>query len=174
MLLRAPLARQSPPGSSAARAVPVRCCAEGLDGPCDQRLVDDALTSIPYQGPSLQVSGHRGRASPCGRPDAYAARSHHRRSHRPCHYRQGDLNPRTGQRSERSYAYLRWFAGNLLATERCKGAQQPVCAGGRDRFRTCGLCRVKRVRPPYTALWRHASHHIIPARQECGAKVTSC
>jgi hypothetical protein len=52
-------------------------------------------------------------------------------------------DPRTGQRSERSCSYSRWFAGNLLATGRWKEAQEPICAGGRDRFRTCGLCRVK-------------------------------
>jgi hypothetical protein len=35
--------------------------------------------------PTSQASP--GRASPCGRPDAYAARPRHRRPHRPCHYR---------------------------------------------------------------------------------------
>jgi hypothetical protein len=28
----------------------------------------------------------------------------------------------------------------------------------------CGLCRVKRVRPPHTARRDHAPHHIVPAR----------
>jgi hypothetical protein len=36
--------------------------------------------------------------------------------------------------------------------------------GGRDRFRTCGLCRVKRVRAPHTALPRYALHHIAAAQ----------
>jgi hypothetical protein len=35
--------------------------------------------------PTSQASP--GRASPCGRPDAYAARPRHRRPRRPCHYR---------------------------------------------------------------------------------------
>ena len=35
--------------------------------------------------PTSQASP--GRASPCGRPDAYAARPRHRRPHRPCHCR---------------------------------------------------------------------------------------
>jgi hypothetical protein len=31
-----------------------------------------------------------------------------------------------------------------LLTARVKvGVRKSVCAGGRDRFRTCGLCRVK-------------------------------
>jgi hypothetical protein len=76
-----------------------------------------------------------------------------------------DPNPRTGQHSERFCAHQKWFAGKLLATGVQKGFQEPVCAGGRDRFRTCGLCRVKRVRPPHTALQHHAPHHIIPARR---------
>jgi len=33
------------------------------------------------------------------------------------------------------------FAGNVLATRLWKETQEPVFAGGRDRFRTCGLCR---------------------------------
>ena len=36
-----------------------------------------------------------------------------------------------------------WFAGNLLATGGAAGFQEGVCAGGRDRDRTCDFCRVK-------------------------------
>jgi integrase len=41
-----------------------------------------------------------------------------------------------------------------------------VLAGGRDRDRTCDFCRVKRVRPPHTALQYQASHHVVPARRQ--------
>ena len=45
---------------------------------------------------------------------------------------------------------------------------------GRDRFRTCGLCRVKRVRPPHTALRHHALHHIVAGHRHCQVKARSC
>jgi hypothetical protein len=50
-----------------------------------------------------------------------------------------------------------------LATGVAAGSREGVCAGGRDRDRTCGLCRVKRVRPPNTAPQRYALYHIVAA-----------
>jgi hypothetical protein len=67
------------------------------------------------------------------------------------------LGPRTGQRPQRYHAHPRWFAGNLLATGPSKVGQESVCAGGRDRDRTCDFCRVKRVRPPDTPFPHPAS-----------------
>jgi hypothetical protein len=64
-------------------------------------------------------------------------------------------DPETGQRFERSGDHCWWFAGDLLATGVAAGPQEGVCAGGRDRDRTCDFCRVKTstaVRQPATML----------------------
>jgi hypothetical protein len=64
--------------------------------------------------------------------------------------------------------------GDLLATWLWEGAQEPVCAGGRDRFRTCGLCRVNAARPPRAPLRHPASHHISPGQRPCRTGATWC
>jgi hypothetical protein len=56
---------------------------------------------------------------------------------------------------------------NLLASGPSGGGWEAVCAGGRDRFRTCGLCRVKRVRPPRITLQCIALQHTRPGKRRC-------
>jgi hypothetical protein len=53
------------------------------------------------------------------------------------------LGPRTGQRPQRYHAHPRWFADNLLTASVTEAVGKAVCAGGRDRDRTCDFCRVK-------------------------------
>jgi hypothetical protein len=48
---------------------------------------------------------------------------------------------------------------------RSRGFQEPVCAGGRDRDRTCDFCRVKGARPPRAPTQHPAPHHIIAAQR---------
>ncbi len=55
--------------------------------------------------------------------------------------------PRNGQRFQRYNDHCWWFVANLPATGVAAWFGEAVCAGGRDRFRTCGLCRVK-TSPP--------------------------
>jgi hypothetical protein len=54
------------------------------------------------------------------------------------------------------------------------GCQEGVCAGGRDRFRTCGLCRVKGARPPRAPTSHPASHYNVTAQWWWRAKGTRC
>jgi hypothetical protein len=58
------------------------CAAGQYDGGFES-YPTDAAGRRPL--PTSQASP--GRVSPCGRPDAYAARPRHRRPRRPCHYR---------------------------------------------------------------------------------------
>ena len=104
-----------------------------------------------------RCSGHQGRPRPRVKPGANGSTAchvpslavplacHAQRPTRLCRQAVSAdcLDPRTGQRSKRSNTYSGWFAGNLLATDVAAGSREGVCAGGRDRFRTCGLCRVK-------------------------------
>ena len=71
-----------------------------------------------------------------------------------------DLALRAGGRRELSrpsirttlkafWRLLKVVCWQSAGTRLWKETQEPVCAGGRDRFRTCGLCRV-RERGPHT------------------------
>jgi integrase len=53
----------------------------------------------------------------------------------------------------------------VLSLSRCRCPELVLYPGGRDRFRTCGLCRVKRVRPPRLPLHHYALHRITPAQR---------
>jgi hypothetical protein len=96
----------------------------------------------------------KGRASPTSSAGSVAARSppgspwpsDSRPSPSWCHHH-WSRSSRNGQRFQRYSDHCWWFAGNLLATSVAAGSREAVCAGGRDRFRTCGLCRVKRQPP---------------------------
>jgi hypothetical protein len=48
------------------------------------------------------------------------------------------------------------------------------CAGGCDRFRTCGPCRVNAARPPRAPMRHLASHHISPGQRPYRTEATWC
>jgi hypothetical protein len=48
-----------------------------------------------------------------------------------------------GRPLEALCGHYQWSAGNLLAAGLWKESEKTVCAGGRDRDRTCDFCRVK-------------------------------
>jgi hypothetical protein len=45
-------------------------------------------------------------------------------------------------------------------------------AGGRDRFRTCGLCRVKETRTPRVPSTDNVLHHVVAAQRRWRAEAT--
>jgi hypothetical protein len=55
-------------------------------------------------------------------------------------------------------------SGSAATTSTTAREGNTVCAGGRDRFRTCGLCRVKGARPPHVPSTALAWHHIVAAQ----------
>jgi len=102
----------------------------------------------------------RARAVPSGQPRTTPQRP------RPARFLQSrltnwaDLALQAGGRRELSRPSIRttlrafWRLFKVVCwqsagTRLWKETQEPVCAGGRDRFRTCGLCRV-RERGPHT------------------------
>ena len=49
-----------------------------------------------------------------------------------------------------------------------------VLAGGRDRFRTCGLCRVKEAQSPHIQMRHSALHHNVAAQWLWRTEATQC
>jgi hypothetical protein len=73
----------------------------------------------------------------------------------------GLVDPRTGQRSERYCDHSKWLADNLLTASVTRRVRGTVCAGGRDRDRTCDFCRVKGARPQRAPSSASALHHSV-------------
>jgi hypothetical protein len=63
---------------------------------------------------------------------------------------------------------------DLLATGVAAGSQEGVCAGGRDRDRTCDFCRVKGARAPRAPMRRPTWQHNVAGQRLSPTEATKC
>jgi hypothetical protein len=86
---------------------------------------------------------------------------------------QAGLDRRGDHRPPRSTLQL--VASNgVLAKGRLSEPGEPVCAGGRDRDRTCDFCRVKGARAPHIPMRHSALHHNVAAQWLWRTEATQC
>jgi hypothetical protein len=57
-----------------------------------------------------------------------------------------------------------WSSGKSSGKRPAGVSLGSVLAGGRDRFRTCGLCRVKEAQSPHIQMRHSALHHNVAAQ----------
>ena len=143
----------------------------------------EPLSATSPSGSCQRGDHHPGEALSYDQGGANGATGYWRHPQRPCHQRaihtaltgpERTILDNATATSTCFRAYFRWFAGNLLATGAVAGFQGGVCAGGRDRFRTCGLCRVKGARTPRAPTRPLAFHHDIAAQRLRRTGATQC